>query len=390
MVETLTFVAATHCALIEPSHCARRPGCFPRKRVILVTSRVHPGETPASHVLDGLVEFLLREEDPRAIRLRANFVFKLIPMLNPDGVHAGKFRTDVGAAPANLNRMYARATHEAHPSIYAALAVARQLHATGQLFAYFDVHAHAGKRGCFLYGNAEVGTLGADGETTVSVATGSPSCSSDVPNASDPLDGMLFASLVAINTPHLDLDACVFFMGAARHGEVGGSGREAVSALTGLRLAYTLECNYNIGRRVNEMPPRYEGAIPDPKRCLSPPPDRPPSAAMAYGPESWRSVGMALALAAIDFVGVNPASRAGMNPELGCAKLRKAVTREWLAAHVVDVRSDVAAAGDSEDEAEAVELEAASDNGKPLAKSETAKKKVRSKTARSMSVVKVQ
>ena len=59
-----------------------RPARFPRKKYILITSRVHPGETPASYVLDGLLHFLLREDDPRAIRLRANFVFKIIPVLN--------------------------------------------------------------------------------------------------------------------------------------------------------------------------------------------------------------------------------------------------------------------------------------------------------------------
>ena len=44
-----------------------RPHRFKNKRVVLVSARVHPGETPASHVVDGLLEFLLRRDDPRAI-----------------------------------------------------------------------------------------------------------------------------------------------------------------------------------------------------------------------------------------------------------------------------------------------------------------------------------
>lgn len=34
-----------------------------------------------------------------------------------------------------------------------------------------------------------------------------------------------------------------------------GSGRVAISTLTGLIKSYTLECNYNTGRIVNVLPP---------------------------------------------------------------------------------------------------------------------------------------
>ncbi len=62
------------------------------KKVIFITSRVHPGETPSSIICEGIIQYLLSEE---AQELRNYFIFKIIPMLNPDGVIQGNYRCNL-------------------------------------------------------------------------------------------------------------------------------------------------------------------------------------------------------------------------------------------------------------------------------------------------------
>ena len=70
-----------------------------KRKIVYITARVHPGETPSSYVCQGLIEFLVSSH-PIAKVLRENIVFKIIPMLNPDGVYLGNYRY---AACFNLN-----------------------------------------------------------------------------------------------------------------------------------------------------------------------------------------------------------------------------------------------------------------------------------------------
>lgn len=56
-----------------------------KKKAVVITARVHPGETPSSWMMKGFMDYLTGDSN-QARELREKFIFKLVPMLNPDGV----------------------------------------------------------------------------------------------------------------------------------------------------------------------------------------------------------------------------------------------------------------------------------------------------------------
>ena len=92
------------------------------------------------------------KKTPESDYVRKKFVFKIIPMLNPDGVIIGNHRT--GICGKDLNRQFAEPAETFHPNI---VALRNNVEETlfkkkRKIFAYIDFHGHSQKKNVFMYG----------------------------------------------------------------------------------------------------------------------------------------------------------------------------------------------------------------------------------------------
>ena len=62
-----------------------------QRPVVVLTCRVHPGETNASWVMQGLL-WWLTSAHAKAAAIRQRAVFKIVPVLNPDGGEGARMR----------------------------------------------------------------------------------------------------------------------------------------------------------------------------------------------------------------------------------------------------------------------------------------------------------
>ncbi|XP_016090765.1 cytosolic carboxypeptidase 1 isoform X2 [Sinocyclocheilus grahami] len=123
---------------------------FRSRPVMFLSARVHPGETNSSWVMKGTLEYLM-SCSPQAQRLRECYIFKIIPMLNPDGVINGNHRCSLSGE--DLNRQWQNPNAELHPTIYHAKSLLQYLRATGRTpLVFCDYHGHSRKKNVFMYG----------------------------------------------------------------------------------------------------------------------------------------------------------------------------------------------------------------------------------------------
>ncbi|CAG9317263.1 AGBL5_3 [Blepharisma stoltei] len=256
-----------------------------KKPIIFISARVHPGETPGSFILDGFLQALL-SQDIRGFMLRKNYVFKIIPVLNPDGVRRGHFRVDQNAV--NLNRCYESPSFVDQPTIYAAKVYFEYLHKEGGIDIYLDFHAHNSKRGCFVYGNC-------------------------LPPEKQ-IENELFAKIIELNSPFFDFNECDFSEKSMTskdpkdHFNKEGSGRVAFYKTAGIICSYTVECAYNVPIPLHTVSPlvnvktgrRLSESI---NYILT------PDSIDLYNRAFFNDIGSAVAFTILDYTNINPITR---------------------------------------------------------------------------------
>ncbi|KAM7361346.1 cytosolic carboxypeptidase 6 isoform 2-T2 [Cochliomyia hominivorax] len=121
-------------------------------RVIVILCRSQANASPASFMCQGFLEFLLSNHNIAKV-LRENFVFKIVPMVNPDGVFLGNNRCNL--IGQDMNRIWNVATEFSHPEIYAIKNMLKEIDNSDsyQIDFVIDLHAHTSLHGCFIYGN---------------------------------------------------------------------------------------------------------------------------------------------------------------------------------------------------------------------------------------------
>ncbi|KAM4734629.1 cytosolic carboxypeptidase 2 [Anableps anableps] len=124
-------------------------GYVRNRKAVVVTARVHPGETNGSWMMEGFLDFLLGDSDDAKV-LRDNFVFKVVPMLNPDGVVVGNYRCSL--AGRDLNRNYKTLLKDSFPCVWHTRNMVERLMAETEIVLYCDFHGHNRKNNVFMYG----------------------------------------------------------------------------------------------------------------------------------------------------------------------------------------------------------------------------------------------
>jgi Zinc carboxypeptidase/Cytosolic carboxypeptidase N-terminal domain len=180
-----------------------------RRPVVVISARVHPGESNASWMMRGVLD-ALTSSSALGQALRERVVFKVVPMLNPDGVANGHHRTNL--AGLDLNRQWSRPRPHSAPPIFHLRALLLALRRQGRLALCADLHGHSRKRNVFAFGCA----------------------------GPDDAAERLFAALLANRSPHFSFHASSFKVLASKV----DAARVAVCRDAHLVNSFTIEASF--------------------------------------------------------------------------------------------------------------------------------------------------
>ncbi|XP_009885965.1 PREDICTED: cytosolic carboxypeptidase 4 [Charadrius vociferus] len=199
---------------------------FYNRPYVFLMARVHPGESNASWVMKGTLEFLV-SSDPIADLLRKCFIFKIVPMLNPDGVINGSHRCSLSGD--DLNRQWLTPSSQLHPTIYHTKGLLYYLHSIGRApLVFCDYHGHSQKKNVFLYGCSIKETLWQAG------------CMVDTAVITEDVGYRTLPKILDKVAPAFVMNSCSFLVEKSRE----STARVVVWKEMGVLRSYTMESTY--------------------------------------------------------------------------------------------------------------------------------------------------
>ena len=120
------------------------------RKAVIIIARQHPGETVGSYVIKGCLDFLMGDSQ-EAKKLRDIYLFKIIPMMNPDGVLEGNSRTSF--AGCDLNRRWNKPNEIIHPEVFYTKEMIKKLSSQRNIGFIIDCHGHFGTFNSLFYCN---------------------------------------------------------------------------------------------------------------------------------------------------------------------------------------------------------------------------------------------
>ena len=120
------------------------------RQAVIIIARQHPGETVGSYVIQGCIDFLMGNSE-EAKKLREIYLFKIVPMMNPDGVLVGNSRTSF--AGCDLNRRWGKPSEIIHPEVFFTKNMILKLTLQRNIAFIIDCHGHFGTFNSLFYCN---------------------------------------------------------------------------------------------------------------------------------------------------------------------------------------------------------------------------------------------